>query len=82
VAANPTTVSVGGSVDVSFDYTNATSFTVNFGDGAGTQTFSLSGSGSKTISSQAYQDLGSVVVVVIVSGPGGSDTGTVSINVQ
>jgi hypothetical protein len=68
-------------VVVSFSYANATLCQINFGDGSGTHTFQLSGSpGSFT--SEAYQDPGTIAIVVVVSGPGGSATDTTTVNVQ
>jgi outer membrane biosynthesis protein TonB len=73
LAATPGQIQIGQTVLVSFDYANATSFTINFGDGAGTLEFTLSGSEPAAVSSQPYQDPGTVNVVVVVSGSGGSN---------
>ncbi len=82
LTANPSPIPVGDAVVVSFGYSNATSYTINFGDGSGTHQFPLSGSGSESVASQPYQDPGTVYVVVVVSGAGASDTGTVPVVVN
>jgi hypothetical protein len=82
VAVVPSQIFVGDTVTVTFDYSNAASYTINFGDGSGTHEFQLTGSSPESISSQPYPDSGTFSVVVVVTGPGGSATDSRSVGVQ
>lgn len=81
LAANPNPAAVGQDVVISFSYSNATTYTVSFSDGA-ELTQPLSGNGTETVPAHSFLDPGIFAVVVVVDGPGSPDSASVTVTVN
>ena len=66
---------------ISFTYTNATTYTISFSDGAEV-TQPLNGNGTETVPAHSFLDPGTYAVVVVVDGPGSPDSASVTVTVN
>jgi hypothetical protein len=81
LTASPNPAAVGEDVVISFTYTNATTYTISFSDGA-ELTQPLAGSGTEVVPGHSFLDPGTFAVVVVVDGPGNPDSASVTVTVN